>query len=108
MVPEVSFAAFKQRQIPQMKIVGSNFPIAGRVDLQSDIEPRPAFAAKPTHVVIAPTEARPSPSFSASVTLHLSAGTQVVLMQASGGWVLIARDGKRLGYVEEKMLARLQ
>jgi hypothetical protein len=29
-------------------------------------------------------------------------------MQSDGGWSLIARDGKQLGYVEEASLAPLQ
>jgi hypothetical protein len=39
--------------------------------------------------------------------VQLSPGQQVVLVETANGWVLIARDGKKLGYVEEKALARL-
>lgn len=42
-----------------------------------------------------------------SVT-ELPAGTQVRLVETSSGWALIARDGKRVGYIEAKTLATLQ
>jgi hypothetical protein len=34
-VPDLSFEAFKQRQVPQMKIVGSNFPLAAKTAVLS-------------------------------------------------------------------------
>jgi hypothetical protein len=45
---------------------------------------------------------------STPVVMQLSPGQQVVLIESAGGWVLVARDGKKLGYVEEKSLIRLQ
>jgi WD40 repeat protein len=44
----------------------------------------------------------------AAVVVELSPGMQVSLIEASGGWALIAREGRRLGYVEAKALVRLQ
>jgi hypothetical protein len=39
---------------------------------------------------------------------ELPAGSQVTLVQSEGQWVIVARDGKRIGYVEERTLLRLQ
>jgi uncharacterized caspase-like protein len=59
-VPEISEAAFKLRQVPQMSIVGSDFPLATRIDVVGDTPPvapnSSAIPSKPTHVVIAPTD----------------------------------------------------
>jgi hypothetical protein len=32
----------------------------------------------------------------------------VTLVETNNGWQLIAKDGKKLGYVDEKMLLKLQ
>ena len=110
-VPQLSQSVFNRRQVPQMKIVGSNFPLIGRLSMLSGGGAAPAAASvpsKPTHVVIAPAEVRESGGSGARVTERLAAGTQVVVIELAGGWVLVARDGRKLGYVEEKALARLQ
>ncbi len=44
----------------------------------------------------------------APIVVQLSPGQQVVLIESASGWALVARDGKKLGYIEEKVLARLQ
>jgi hypothetical protein len=58
--------------------------------------------------LITPVGVRQAAGGSAPVVVQLTPGQQVVLIEGAGGWVLVARDGKRLGYVEEKALARLQ
>ncbi len=117
-VPELSFAAFKQRQIPQMRIVGSNFPLATRTAALAGEGTGPAAGgsaaagaaapAKPTHVVIMPAAARPSPDPSGAAVVELPPGSQVVVLATEAGWAVVARDGKRIGFVEERALARLQ
>jgi WD40 repeat protein len=110
-VPELSYEAFKIRQVPQMKIVGSNFPIARKLALQIEgtAKPEPEIPIKPTHVLIAPTAVHADAADVAPVVLQLQPGTQVRLVQtAAGGWALIARDGKKVGYVEDKALLTLQ
>jgi hypothetical protein len=42
------------------------------------------------------------------LTELLTAGTQVRLMESAGGWVLVARDSKKLGYVDAKAILALQ
>ena len=56
-VPELSYEAFRQRQVPQMKIVGSNFTLSNKVAVAAKDEASvDAVPSKPTHVVIAPVD----------------------------------------------------
>lgn len=108
-VPDFSFDAFKLRQIPQ-RIVGNNFALTNKMAVlkaSSDVSGA-SIPTKATHVVIAPVNVRQSASDGASVVVELTAGTQVRLVETSDGWTLVAREGKRLGYVREKALATLQ
>ena len=116
-VPELSRKAFGWRQIPQMKQVGSDFALIRTSPASSQDAVAPTSAAtaagsaapeKSTHVVITPTGVRQNASSVAPVVVQLAPGAQVVLVETSGGWVLVARGGKRLGYVEAKTLLRLQ
>jgi WD40 repeat protein/uncharacterized caspase-like protein len=116
-VPELSRKAFGWRQIPQMKQVGSDFALIRTSPVSSQDAGAPTFSQtatatatleKSTHVVIAPTGVRQTASSVAPVVVQLAPGAQVVLVETSGGWVLVARGGKRLGYVEAKTLLRLQ
>jgi hypothetical protein len=111
-VPELSFQAFKQRQVPQTKFNGSNFAFAKPATILGAGPAAAAGAAviptKPTHVVIAPVQVRRAASATAPVVTELAPGSQVTLVKTASGWVIIARDGKELGYVQESALARLQ
>jgi parvulin-like peptidyl-prolyl isomerase len=40
--------------------------------------------------------------------VQLGPGTQIKVVESSDGWALIAREGKKIGYVEEKLLAKIQ
>jgi Caspase domain/Bacterial Ig domain/Bacterial SH3 domain len=109
-VPALTYDTWKMRQVPQMKIVGSNFPLVSKTALLPAVSDGPSatIPAKPTHVVIAPAQVRQSASDTAPVLIQLTAGTQVRLMESAGGWVLVARDGKKLGYVDAKAIVSLQ
>ncbi len=109
-VPEISYDAFKIRQVPQTRIVGSNFPIVHQVAMSVPTPNAPVaiIPAKPTHVVIAPATVHQTASETAAKVIELPPGTQVRLIQTSEGWVFIARDGKPLGYVDAKTLATIQ
>jgi hypothetical protein len=65
-------------------------------------------ASKPTHVVIVPTPVRRAANATGPAVMQLSPGQQVILVESAGGWVLVARDGKNLGYIEAKALAKLE
>jgi len=109
-VPELSNAVFKMRQVPQRNMVGSAFPLVRKTVVlpAASEEPATITPAKPTHVVIASARVRRAPKTDAVVIMELTPGTQVQLVETAEGWVLVARDGKKLGYVEAKDLARLQ
>ena len=109
MVPDYSYEAFKLRQVPQRSIVGNNFPIVSKVSLlQGGAAPATAVPTKPTHVVIAPADVYEQLAGQGSKLEQLSPGTLVALMKAEQGWVLVARDGKAIGYVAENQIARMQ
>ena len=109
-VPEISHEAFGFRQVPQMKIVGSNFPLAKPVaalqapDGKSEAAAAPA---KPTHVVIKALKLFAASGGEGDPVETLSPGAQVAKMSDADGWVQIARDGKAIGYVEASGLAPL-
>lgn len=110
-VPEISQSAFGQRQLPQMNIVGSNFPLARRtMALAKGAKDRPdtGIAKTPTHVVIKPSGLFAKAGGDGTVIETLAPGTQVTLMKTEQGWTLVARDGKRIGYVAKSSLVRLQ
>jgi hypothetical protein len=70
-VPELSVQAFKRRQVPQMTLVGSNFPLATRTAVLADSSSAPAtLPLKPTHVVIAPVLVRDTPNPSSTTAAH--------------------------------------
>ena len=55
-----------------------------------------------------PSPVHEAPGTDSTTVLQLVPGAQVVLVGTANGWTLIARDGKKLGYVEDRTLARLQ
>jgi WD40 repeat protein/uncharacterized caspase-like protein len=110
-VPTLSFQAFKQRQIPQTKFVGSNFavakPIAALDGGSVAAESAAMISSEPTHVVLVRTQVRESAGETGSAVAELTPGAKVALVETRGGWALVAREGKRLGYVEATALAGL-
>lgn len=110
-VPEISQEAFGQRQLPQMNIVGSNFPLAKRIAVLSDqlSEPKkPSVSTKPTHVVIRPSDLFAEAGGTGAVSEHLKPGTALTLVRTANGWTLVARDGKQIGFVQAANLARIR
>jgi hypothetical protein len=107
-VPEISEKAFHYRQIPQMKLVGSNFPLVRAVRI---LDGSPGAASsiprKPTHVTIRDADVFTQPTGNTKVQT-LAPGTLVTLVQSNNGWVLIAKDGNQLGYVVDDVIVPLQ
>ncbi|UYO54611.1 caspase family protein [Rhodopseudomonas palustris] len=113
-LPELSYAAFGVRQVPQNVRTNSSFPIVAKTALMaaggapyngSSGVPIPA---SPTHVVIAPAQVREAANAKSATIVELKPGTQVRLIETANGWTLVARDGKKLGYVQAKSLITLQ
>ena len=112
-VPDLSYQAFKMRQIPQMKIVGNSFPVVSKTSvleaIGSQSEAPTSVPTKPTHVVVLSfAEVHAVAGASTAVVQKLPSGTLVRLVETTSGWLLIAKDGQKLGYVEEKALLKLQ
>lgn len=118
MVPDISYAAFKLRQVPQMSIVGSDFALTNEVAVLTIATPPPSAAAAPseapipdtpTHVVIAVAAVHELGDEASPIVTQLTPGTQVRLIESgSGGWAVVARQGQRLGYVKTSDLAKMQ
>jgi WD40 repeat protein/uncharacterized caspase-like protein len=106
-VPEISQRAFKFRQIPQTKFSGSNFPLAKRLAIQT-ANSDAVIPTKPSHVVVRSMEIYAKPSEASEVVRKIEPGTSVALIRTEQGWVLIAKDGKALGYVAQSGIAPLQ
>jgi len=105
-VPIISKTAFGIEQWPHNKIEG-NFVLGKRVSTIND--PTPVIIPKsPTHVLIREELLRKKPSADAEGEQELAPGTQVRVVESVGNWVVIAREGQRLGYVPAESLARLQ
>jgi uncharacterized caspase-like protein len=106
-LPDLTYRAFKLRQVPHRKMVGNNFALAGKAAVLSSAPPIESVASsRPTHVVTATTAVREGPSATAAAVAELSPGMLVTVIETGGGWALVAREGNRLGYVEDKALAR--
>jgi WD40 repeat protein len=108
-VPELSFQAFRQRQFPQMKIVGSNFPVVAKAALLPVGDAAlPPIPTKPTHVVVTSANVYAQADGAGLSTSKLAPGTLVTLVRAERGWALIARQGKQIGYVAQQQLVAAQ
>ncbi|EGP09588.1 polysaccharide deacetylase [Bradyrhizobiaceae bacterium SG-6C] len=111
-VPDYSFEAFKMRQVPQRNIVGSNFALANRGAVLgavgADQKAAAPFPTKATHVVISNVISRSEADDAAQTTMSLSPGMQVRVIETTGGWALVAREGRRIGYVQQRDLVALQ
>lgn len=115
-VPDLSFQAFKQRQIPQNKLTGSNFAIAKPTTMSlgtgpAQAPPTPganAVSTKPTHVVIAPADVFEKFGGQGTATQQLRPGTLLSLVRTEQGWMLVAKDGKTVGYVAEGKITQIQ
>ncbi len=109
-VPEISHKAFGHRQVPQMNIVGSNFPLTGKIaTLVADAGPAPStISRKPTHVVLQTADLFKSAGGVGIAVKNLAPGTTVTLVRRKGGWVLIAKEGRKLGFVAKEKLAPMQ
>ncbi len=109
-VPEISHKTFGFRQVPQMKIVGSNFPLAKKTAALASTTSGETLRIpiEPTHVVLQPADLFPEPGGMGTVVRKLKPGTTLTLMKTENGWTLVAKDGKQLGYVTAPALIPMQ
>ncbi len=108
-VPAISHETFGFRQVPQMRIVGSNFAVGSRVAALGDASGAVStIPNEPTHILPAATAVLAEASSDASEIVTLDAWTVVRVLEADANFALIARDGARLGYVPASALRRIQ
>jgi hypothetical protein len=107
-VPEITKASFGIEQLPTRKLSGNDFPIGIRQAVLGTANEGPAIPKEPTHVMIRAEFAREKPSPDAPGSIQLTPGTQVRVVEFSGNWVVIAREGQKLGYVPVDAVLRLQ
>ncbi len=105
-VPEVSFAAFGLRQVPQMSIKGSDFALGSMVSvLDASAE---SFPATLTHVVAGGTKVLDGPSGAALQEIPAGVFYGVYKIEEKDGFARIAKDGRALGWVAARALTPLQ
>ncbi len=108
-VPEISAKTFGLRQVPQMNIAGSNFPLvkqtAKAAPPGANIQ---AIPTKPTHMVIKPSDLFAKAGRVDPTKRTLKPGTMITLIRTEQGWALVARNGKKLGYVAKENLLAAQ
>ena len=110
-VPEISRKTFGWRQVPQMKQVGSDFALVKVVanpGWQAPSASSSEIDREPTHVLIAKIAARQSANISSPVVQEIVAGTRVLVITTTGEWSLVARNGRKIGFVPREAIARLQ
>jgi WD40 repeat protein/uncharacterized caspase-like protein len=110
-VPVLSNEAFKRRQIPQAKFSGSNFVFTRQSSLRpQDNAKSEALTGRPassTHVVLSSSDARAEPDGGETLA-RLQAGMTVSVLRSERGWVLVAKDGKQIGFIPQDAIAQMQ
>ncbi|MES2433364.1 MAG: WG repeat-containing protein [Pseudomonadota bacterium] len=105
-VPEVSFAAFGLRQVPQMSIKGSDFALGSKVSvLDASAE---SFPATLTHVVAGGTAVLDGPAGAQLQVIEAGVFAGVYKIEEKDGFARIAKNGKALGWVAIGALTPLQ
>ncbi|WP_426035544.1 WG repeat-containing protein [Cypionkella sp. TWP1-2-1b2] len=105
-VPEVSFAAFGLRQVPQMSIKGSDFALGSKVSvLDASAE---SFPATLTHVVAGGTKVLDAPGGTQVQVIAAGVFSGVYKIEEKDGFARIAKDGAALGWVAVGALTPLQ
>ena len=105
-VSYLSLSVFQQSQAPQMKIT-SNYSLVKQTRVLQD-EVAPIAEIAPTHELMASALLQIEPAAGGTVVRSLSAKTAVTVLESKNGWSLIAREGRPIGYVATRDLARVK
>jgi hypothetical protein len=83
--------------------------MVGRLPKTSDHKlVQAAIPKTQTHVLIREERVREKPDDQAARERKLAPGTLVRVVQIVGSWVVVAREGQKLGYLPADALARTQ
>jgi WD40 repeat protein len=107
-VPEISQKSFGIYQNPTRNLSGNDFPIGIRQSVLEATTAGPEIPKEPTHVLIREEVLRERPAADAAGSRTLAPGTHLRAVKFDGAWVMVARDGQKLGYVPAQALARIQ
>ena len=108
LVPAITEKRWGAKQFPQMDAYGSNFPLARQVAALAPAQGDAIIIPiKPTHVSTELLQVFKEAGGAGGIVQQLPPFTTVTLVKSDGGWVLIARDGKALGYAAEAKLHKL-
>jgi hypothetical protein len=108
LVPAITEKRWGAKQFPQMDAYGANFPLARQVAALAPAQDDAVIIPiKPTHVSTELLQIFEAPGGKGAVVQQLPPFTTVTLVKSGQGWVLIAREGKALGYVAETKLHKL-
>lgn len=103
----ISERVFKQRQEPQIKLVG-NYAVARRTRVLKEIEPVVATTYQPTFQVAETAPLQVGPTNDSTVVRNLTPKTMLEVLKVEGSWSLVAQRGRPLGYVPTRHLTPLQ
>ncbi|OQW58780.1 MAG: hypothetical protein A4S14_07075 [Proteobacteria bacterium SG_bin9] len=107
-VTSLSERLYRKRQVPQVKIASSNYPLANRTALLPADTSETPIPSAPTHTISAASELLIQPALGAARVRQLDARTPVTVISSEAGWTLVAREGRMLGYVAARDLAPLR
>jgi WD40 repeat protein/uncharacterized caspase-like protein len=108
LVPAITEKRWGARQFPQMDAYGANFALARQVPSLAPAQDEAVIIpVKPTHVSSERLAIYRDAGGTGAVVEQLPPFTTITLVKSDAGWVLIAREGKVLGYVAETKLHRL-
>ena len=108
LVPAITEKRWGARQFPQMDAYGSNFPLARQVvALAPASDGAIVIPIKPTHVSTELLQIFKEAGGTGAVVEQLPPFSTVTLVKVERGWMLIAKDGRALGYVAEAKLHKL-
>ena len=108
LVPAITEKRWGAKQFPQMDAYGSNFALARQVAALAPAKGEDiVIPIKPTHVNTELLAIFKEAGGKGAVVQQLPPLTSVTLVKSEKGWVLIAKDGKLLGYVAEAKLHKL-
>ena len=108
LVPAITEKRWGAKQYPQMDAYGSNFPLTRQVtELAPAQDDAIIVPIKPTHVNIELLQIFKEAGGAGGSVQQLPPFTTVTFVRSERGWVLIARDGKLLGYAAEAKLHKL-
>jgi hypothetical protein len=106
-VPNISRRVFGVVQWPHNKIEG-NFPLGKRVAFELITHGEPTIPKEPTHVLVRAERVRAKPALDAPGEQMLARYALVRVVDFVGDWVIVARDGQKLGYVPADAVAQTQ